>query len=118
MLYLLNSRFRCDGGCVKRNTAIHPIAGIGMAGSPGRAAAADRRARRAEVVLLERDKVIRMEKTSRVKHLEVKSGIAWLTATPADGDILLHPGDRFELRHAWPYVIQALEPAELLLRTF
>jgi hypothetical protein len=64
---------------------------------------------------LNRGKVIRLEKNSDVKTVEIIRGIVWLTGTPAKGDLLLRAGDRFELRNNWPYVIQALEGAELTL---
>lgn len=68
-----------------------------------------------EIVCMERDAVIRLEKTSRVKNIRIKKGIAWLTATPANEDILLQPGEPFELRNAWPFVLQALEETEVAL---
>lgn len=72
-------------------------------------------ATKAEIIQVPREKVIRLEKSSGVKSVEVKSGIVWLTGTPANGDVLLSPGERFELRDNWPFVIQALEVAELSL---
>jgi Protein of unknown function (DUF2917) len=68
-----------------------------------------------EIIRLPRGKIIRLEKNSGVKSLESKSGVIWLTGTPANGDVLLSPGERFELRGNWPFVIQALEPAKLSL---
>ncbi len=75
----------------------------------------NRAATQVEIIRLPREKVIRLEKNSGVESVETKSGVVWLTATPANGDVLLSSGERFELRDNWPFVIQALEPAELSL---
>jgi hypothetical protein len=75
----------------------------------------NRAATQVEIIRLPREKVIRLEMKSGVKSVEAKSGMVWLTGTPANGDVLLSPGERFELRDNWPFVIQALEPAELSL---
>lgn len=69
----------------------------------------------ARAVRLKRDAVIRLEKNSGVKSIEIKSGAVWLTGTPSNGDVLLEKGARFETAGNWPYVIQALEPGEILL---
>lgn len=68
-----------------------------------------------ETIHLPREKIIRLQKNSDVESVEVKSGMVWLTSTPANGDVLLSPGERFELRDNWPFVIQALEATELSL---
>jgi hypothetical protein len=39
--------------------------------------------------------------------LHVRRGVVWLTETPARGDVVLRPGDRFSTT-ATPVVIQAL----------
>ena len=77
--------------------------------------AASRPRTKAKTILLKRDGVIRLQKNSCVKNIETKNGVVWLTGTPANGDVLLQPGELFELGNNWPYVIQALEHAELLL---
>lgn len=64
---------------------------------------------------MKRGEVIRLEKDSGVRNIETKNGLVWLTGTPADGDVLLQNAEQFELRNQWPYVIQALEEAELSL---
>lgn len=64
--------------------------------------------------MLNRDDVIRLEQRSGIKRIEVKSGMIWLTSTPAAGDVLLGAGDEFECETPWPYVLQALSPSELL----
>lgn len=76
---------------------------------------ADRPATQVEIVRLPREKVIRLEKSSGVKSIEVRNGIVWLTGTPANGDVLLSPGKQFGLRDNWPFVIQALETTEISL---
>jgi hypothetical protein len=70
---------------------------------------------RIETISLNRGEVIRLEKNCGVKNIATKSGIVWLTGTPASGDVLLQNGEQFELQNQWPYVIEALEEAELLL---
>lgn len=69
----------------------------------------------AGVIRLDREKVIRLEKHSKVKTVEINRGVVWLTGAPANGDVLLQAGDRFELQDSWPYLIQAMETAELAL---
>jgi hypothetical protein len=71
----------------------------------------------ARTVHLSHNAILRLEKSSRIKFLEIKSGSAWLTGTPAIEDLILHPGERFKTGADWPYVIQALEPAEVILFT-
>ena len=83
--------------------------------SDSRPTAASRPRTKAGTVRLKRGDLIRLDKNSCVKNIETRNGVVWLTATPADGDVLLQPGELFELGDNWPYVIQALEHAELLL---
>ncbi len=77
--------------------------------------AASRSLAKVKVIGLKRGAVIWLEKNSGVTKVEAKDGIVWLTGTPANGDVLLQQGDRFELKRDWPYVIQALERAEVSL---
>lgn len=90
-------------------TAVIPAPGSRDAGS------ADRSATQVEIIHLPREKIIRLEKKSGVTNVEAKSGMVWLTGTPAKDDVILSAGDHFELRDNWPFVIQALELAELSL---
>jgi hypothetical protein len=69
----------------------------------------------ARLVNLKREEVIRLKKSSGIKTIEIKSGSVWLTGTPANGDLILQHGARFETSGEWPYIIQALEPAEIAL---
>ncbi|HTR41775.1 MAG TPA: DUF2917 domain-containing protein [Pseudomonadales bacterium] len=71
---------------------------------------------RPSVIRLPREQVIRLEKNSGIKSVKAVGGMVWLTGTPASGDVLLVPGEYFELGEHWPYVIQALEPSEFLLK--
>ena len=71
----------------------------------------------AQTVCLSRHAILRLEKSSGVKALEIKSGAVWLTGTPANGDLFLRKGERFETGTGWPYLIEALEPAEIILLT-
>ena len=69
----------------------------------------------ARTVRLKRHAVIRLEKSSGVKGIAIKSGVVWLTGTPAGSDVLLDQGGRFETAEDWPYIIEALEPGEIVL---
>jgi hypothetical protein len=64
-------------------------------------------------IRLKRNEVIRLEKRARARSIEVTDGVVWLTSTPANGDIVLRQDEQFQFGGNWPYVIQALEPAEL-----
>ena len=94
---------------MKNNLAVFPVAIIHGA------VAADRPAVHVEIIHLPREKIIRLGKNSCVESVEVKNGMVWLTATPANGDVLLSSGEQFELRDNWPFVIQALEATKLSL---
>jgi hypothetical protein len=67
---------------------------------------------RAGMRVLGRDEVMRLERRSGIKRIEIKAGIVWLTSTPAKGDLLLKAGDVFECEKNWPYVLQGLEASE------
>ena len=78
--------------------------------------AAKRTARaRTETLHLERHRVIRLEKEQQFKKVKVKSGVLWLTGTPATGDVLLRQDETFEFQNGFPYVIEAIEAAEISL---
>jgi hypothetical protein len=64
-------------------------------------------------VCLKRDQVVRLEKSSGIQSIEVKTGVLWLTSTPASGDVILQAGKTFELKDQWPYVIEALQESLL-----
>jgi hypothetical protein len=65
-------------------------------------------------ISLRADEVVSFTRHQRVSRIEVQHGIVWLTGTPAEGDVLLHAGDRFDLGDASPYVVQALGEATLI----
>jgi hypothetical protein len=67
------------------------------------------------IIQLPQAGIIRLEKGSGVKSVEARSGVVWLTGTPANGDVLLSPGERFVLGDNWPFVIEALQPADVFL---
>ena len=71
----------------------------------------------AQTVRLSRNAIIRLEKSSGATAIEIKSGTVWLTGTPAAEDLVLHKGERFKTGSEWPYVLQALELAEISLFT-
>lgn len=81
----------------------------GSLATVGRSAAA------AESLQMRRDDVIRLEKPSDVGGIQVRQGMIWLTGTPAQGDVVLPAGEQMELPDQWPFVIQALEGAEICL---
>lgn len=59
--------------------------------------------------------LIRIEKDSGFGSIQIRRGAIWLTGTPANGDVLLMPESAFDLVDSWPFVVQALGPAEILL---
>ncbi len=64
---------------------------------------------------LEANVLFRLERASRVREMHVLRGAVWLTGTPAEDDVILLPSDRFQTEARFPFLIQALEPAEVLL---
>ncbi len=66
-------------------------------------------------ISLPRGQVFTIPRRSGLRAIEILSGTVWLTATPADQDILLHTGDSFQLGPNAPYVLEALSPAESIL---
>lgn len=68
-----------------------------------------------QIICLGENEVLRLTRESRVKHLKVEQGIVWLTGTPATGDTLLQHGDCFVLEKDWPFVVQAIGPARIIL---
>ena len=64
---------------------------------------------------LVRNELVRLQKSSGLRAVYVRQGIVWLTGTPACGDVVLRKGDRFEFENQWPFVLQALEDAEIEL---
>jgi hypothetical protein len=64
---------------------------------------------------LDRGEIIRLNKDSGIRQVQVRSGAIWLTGTPDRADILLHRADRFQLSNNWPFVLQALEEARIVL---
>jgi hypothetical protein len=63
---------------------------------------------------LRRGEVRRFDHADGVEEIRVLSGVIWLTATPADGDILLRPLDSHRFSSGWPIVIEALEEASIV----
>jgi hypothetical protein len=102
------------GQFVKNKLAAFPTTNIRVPESK-RAEVVDQPATQVRVIQLPREKIIRLEKDSGVKSVEASSGIVWLTGTPANSDVLLLPGERFILSDNWPFVIQALQPADIIL---
>ena len=105
---------RCHGGIVKNEMPsillAPPSAAAAFRSVPDRTSAA-----RMETCQLKRHHVIRLERNQQFKKIEVRSGVLWLTGTPADGDVLLGQGQTFEFQNKWPYVIEAIEAAEISL---
>jgi hypothetical protein len=62
---------------------------------------------------LRADELMYLTKASGVRRIEVRQGLIWLTGTPANGDVLLQAGDVFHLSDCWPFLIQALDSAEI-----
>jgi Protein of unknown function (DUF2917) len=70
---------------------------------------------RTETRFLDHHHVLRLERKQQFKKILVRSGVLWLTSTPAAGDVILGQGETFEFQNAWPYVIEAIEAAEISL---
>ena len=66
------------------------------------------------VLHLRQGEVLRLPK-SGLRCIEVQHGSIWLTAAPADGDVLLKSGEQFEPRHGWPIVLEPLADSEIRL---
>ncbi|MGV3659172.1 MAG: DUF2917 domain-containing protein [Prosthecobacter sp.] len=58
---------------------------------------------------LQNRQVIRLNKASNASRLHVRRGAVWLTRTPADADVILRAGDKLDLEHGWPIIVQALQ---------
>jgi hypothetical protein len=71
---------------------------------------------RDEIILLSRDEVKRLEKSSSVTTITVNQGVLWLTGASAAEDVFLTAGEHYDLADHWPYVIQALEPVKISWR--
>jgi hypothetical protein len=61
------------------------------------------------------NELVRLQERSGRRSVIVRKGIVWLTGTPACGDVILQCGARFEFGDQWPFVLQALEDAEIEL---
>jgi len=62
---------------------------------------------------LQNRQVFHLRRAENVSHIHVRQGVVWLTRTPADGDVILQAGDRLELEHGWPIVVQALQDSRV-----
>jgi hypothetical protein len=69
------------------------------------------------IVHLHSNEVMCLTKVSGCRQVEVRSGTIWLTGTPAKGDVLLRPGEQLHLTHGWPFVLQAVNEAQIVLRS-
>lgn len=65
--------------------------------------------------LLGKHAVLRIDRNSPVREIRVLTGILWMTGTPADGDVILRAGEQRKLDGNAPFIIEALETAELFL---
>src|SRR5215471_9845011 len=66
-------------------------------------------------VSLVRNELVCLHQNCGRQVVEVRQGIVWLTGAPACGDVILVRGDRFVFDEHWPFVLQALEDAEIEL---
>jgi hypothetical protein len=66
-------------------------------------------------VILAENEILRLERKSRVREIRVVTGRVWLTETPADSDIILGMGETRRLGMNGPFILQALEPVEMIL---
>lgn len=66
-------------------------------------------------VFLRPDEVLRLTPENRISRITIVRGTIWLTASPANGDVLLSAGENFSLEGNWPFVVQALGEAAVIL---
>lgn len=82
---------------------------------PGTSANVRERNARSVSLQLARGQVHRIDQADGIREIHVLDGTLWLTATPADGDVLLRTTDRFAPTTGWPVVFEALKDASVLL---
>ena len=82
---------------------------------PGTAATVRERNARSVSLQLARGQVHRIDQADGIREVQVLDGVLWLTATPADGDVLLRTTDRFAPTTGWPIVFEALKDASVVL---
>jgi hypothetical protein len=66
-------------------------------------------------IRLRDDEVVRLTRASGFARVEVRRGTIWLTGTPANSDVLLPAGEHFQFTNDWPFVLQAMGEAEIVL---
>jgi hypothetical protein len=64
-------------------------------------------------VSLIRNELVCLHQNCGRQVVQVRMGVVWLTGSPACGDVILVRGDRFVFDEHWPFVLQALEKAEI-----
>jgi len=64
---------------------------------------------------LPKGRVARIDKGTH-REISVKQGTIWLTATPAAGDTVLKNGAEVILSEGFPWVLEAIEDAEVEMR--
>ena len=64
---------------------------------------------------LERNQPLRLGPEAGWSGVKVRRGTLWLTGTPANGDVLLRPGDGFRFGGGGLWVLEALSDAEIVL---
>ena len=64
---------------------------------------------------LAKGQVMVIHKASGIQRVEMASGTVWLTGTPSEGDVVLAAGSVHEFGEGWPYVVQALDDANLFM---
>jgi hypothetical protein len=69
------------------------------------------------VVPLGSNSVMRFMPESQVRSIEIRAGTVWLTSTPARGDVILQRGDCFDFCLHWPFVVQAIGDATMILHS-
>ena len=61
------------------------------------------------------ERVIRLDRYSRVSGILVERGTVWVTETPATRDIVVTEGGYLPLRGGWPVVLQGLTEGLVIL---
>ena len=82
---------------------------------PGLRSALFEATRQSFAIRLGRNGIIQLEEHCGAGCLRVRRGTVWLTGTPAEIDVVLQAGNRFNLSGQWPFVLQAMGDADIEL---
>lgn len=66
-------------------------------------------------IRLRRHQVLTIASAAVAGRIQVQQGTVWLTATPGEKDVLLTAGTNLNLTNHYPFVLEALTGAEIVL---